>query len=79
MAATATGFMCLACEKYIQHRASMKRHIRDAHLRRNVAYRCPSCPGCVLASRNTFQNHVARKHPELRGIDFDHFCVSKDS
>jgi uncharacterized C2H2 Zn-finger protein len=75
--ATAGGFICRPCNKFIKHKISIKRHAEQSHINEGMKYQCPLC-NSIFKSKNSLSVHTYSKHPELKGMDFDQCAVKRD-
>ena len=71
---TEGGFECKPCGKLIKHRSGLVRHVVDQHVNLGVKYQCPNCT-TVSRTRSSLQSHVSKKHPELKGLDYDQCAI----
>ena len=72
---TAGGFLCKADGKFFKSWRGFRVHVEDAHVRAEVRYQCPRCR-LTCKSKNSIKVHVSRKHPELKGLNFEQCIVS---
>ena len=72
---TAGGFLCKADRKFFKSWTALRVHVEDAHVRAGVSYQCPRCRS-ICKSKNSIRVHVSKKHPELKGLDFEQCVVS---
>ena len=67
---TSGGFVCVPCGKFINRRQNMRRHAEDYHVLVGISYKCPICK-IIKGRRSSFQDHIYKVHPELKGIKFE--------
>ena len=68
------GYFCHPCGKTFK--SNLFRHVRDAHLEKDLCYVCPTC-NAISKNKNSFQFHITTKHPEMKGIDLNQFARQK--
>ncbi len=79
MARTSGGsYACLLCGVTV--RLHVKRHFLSRHADLGVVFVCPG-PGCRRGFdvRRNIEQHIAKHHPQLRGIELDMCAVQKTS
>ncbi len=61
------GYLCLPCNRTISHSGHVKRHFENIHAVQDAIYSCPQCRRRFF-TKNSFQSHVYKTHPELKHI-----------
>lgn len=73
----AGGFLCLPCGKVISRRNNAKRHVLDQHCQLDIEYLCPLCK-ITISKKSAFQDHIYKKHRELKSLNVATCQVPKD-
>jgi hypothetical protein len=73
--ATAGGFICKPCNKFMKSWRGIKRHAEESHINAGISYKCPLC-NAIFKSKNSLSSHTYTKHPELKGMDFDKCAIN---
>jgi hypothetical protein len=74
--ATAGGFICKPCNKFMKFKNSIRRHAEQTHINVGFIYQCPLCKS-EKNTKNALQLHVYKEHPELKGMDFDQCQINE--
>ncbi len=61
------GYLCLVCGRTIANSGHVKRHFDSKHALPDAIYVCPGC-GKRYNTKNSFQTHLYKSHPEYKGI-----------
>ncbi len=63
----AGGYLCMLCGVTIANSGHVKRHFDSKHSFPDAIYVCPDC-GKRYNTKNSFQTHLYKSHPDLKGM-----------
>jgi hypothetical protein len=66
---TTGGFICKPCSKILS-KFSIRRHVEEMHINVGSIYQCPLCK-IETKNKSSLKMHVYKKHPDLKGIDYN--------